>query len=89
MLPLYEDPCFTFRFADDRIISRIHLEAVDPGHQVVVHKIDPISNVRLGVLTSGIVGDGGWVDFTEPILVKAGEAFVVTGEFHEFSDASH
>jgi hypothetical protein len=26
MLPLYEDPCFTFRFADDRIIPRFHLE---------------------------------------------------------------
>ena len=28
MLPLYEDPCFTFRFADDRIIPRFHLEGV-------------------------------------------------------------
>ena len=26
MLPLYEDPYFTFRFADDRIIPRFYLE---------------------------------------------------------------
>lgn len=31
MLPLYEDPCFTFRFADDRIIPRFHLEGVEAG----------------------------------------------------------
>src|SRR5262245_10066094 len=28
MLPLYEDPCFTFRFDDDRIIPRFHVEGV-------------------------------------------------------------
>ena len=28
MLPLYEDPHFTFRFADDRLIPRFHLEGV-------------------------------------------------------------
>jgi hypothetical protein len=29
MLPLYEDPHFTFRFADDRIIPRFHLEGIE------------------------------------------------------------
>ena len=28
MLPLYQDPHFTFRFADDRLIPRIYLEGV-------------------------------------------------------------
>jgi hypothetical protein len=31
MLPLYQDPWFTFRFADDRIIPRFHLEGVEAG----------------------------------------------------------
>ena len=31
MLPLYQDPWFTFRFADDRIISCFHLEGVEAG----------------------------------------------------------
>jgi hypothetical protein len=34
MLPLYEDPHFTFRFADDRIIPRFHLEGVQAGRHV-------------------------------------------------------
>ena len=29
MLPLYHDPHFTFRFADDRLIPRFHLEGVE------------------------------------------------------------
>ena len=37
MLPLYHDPWFTFRFAEDRIIARFHLEGVPPGSQVSVN----------------------------------------------------
>ena len=33
MLPLYEEPHFTFRFADDRIIPRFHLEGVEAGRR--------------------------------------------------------
>ena len=29
MLPLYHDLHFTFRFADDRLIPRFHLEGVE------------------------------------------------------------
>ena len=36
MLPLYEDPCFTFRFADDRFIPRFHLEGGEAGRRVSV-----------------------------------------------------
>ena len=41
MLSLYHDPHFTFRFADDRIIPRFHLEGVEAGRRVAVYKIDP------------------------------------------------
>ena len=76
MLPLYHDPHFTFRFADDRIIPRFHLEGVEAGRRVAVYKIDPDSGERLGLLTTAGVGKDGWVDLTEPIIVRAGEAFI-------------
>ena len=62
MLPLYEDPWFTFRFADDRIIPRFHLEGVEAGRRVSVFKIDPGTGERLGLLATATVGEGGWVD---------------------------
>jgi hypothetical protein len=76
MLPLYHDPHFTFRFADDRIVPRFHLEGVGVGRRVDVFHIDPATGERLGLLTTGTTGDGGWVDVTEPIIVRAGDAFV-------------
>jgi hypothetical protein len=80
MIPLYKDPCFTFRFADDRIIPRFHLEGVEAGRRIEVFKIDPGTGKPLGLLATATVGDGGWVDLADPIIVRAGEAFVaVTG----------
>ena len=76
MLPLYEDQWFTFRFTDDRIIPRFHMEGVEAGRRLEVYKIDPGTGERLGLLARAIVGDGGWVDLTEPIIVRAGEAFI-------------
>ena len=76
MLPLYHDPHFTFRFADDRIIPRIHLEGVPPGSQISVIKIDPSTGERLSLLANVTVGDGGWIDLPQPIIVRAGEAFI-------------
>jgi hypothetical protein len=43
---------------------------------VAVYKIDPGSSERLGLLATAIIGDGGWVDLPEPIIVRAGEAFI-------------
>jgi hypothetical protein len=77
MLPLYEDPHFTFRFADDRLISHFHLEGVEAGRQVSVFEIDPGTGERLGLLTAATVGRGGWVDLNKPIMVKAGDGFIV------------
>src|SRR5947209_8800741 len=76
MTSLYRDPGFTFRFADDRLIPRFHLEGVEAGRRVEVFKIDADSGERLGLLATATVGDGGWVDLPEPIIVRAGEAFV-------------
>src|SRR5262245_60294050 len=39
MLPLYHDPHFTFRFADDRLIPRFHLDGVEAGRRVAVYRI--------------------------------------------------
>ncbi len=72
MTPLYEDPHFTFRFAENRSIPRFHLEGVEAGRQVSVFKINPDTGEKLGLLATATVGDGGWVDLTEPIIVRAG-----------------
>jgi hypothetical protein len=81
MRPLYEDPHFTFRFADDRIIPRFHLEGDEAGQQVSVFRIDPGPGERLGLLATATVGEGGWVELTEPMIVLAGEAVVAVPEF--------
>ena len=77
MVPLYEDPWFTFRFEDDRIIPRFHLEGIEVGRRVSVFKISPGTGERLGLLATATVGEGGWVELSEPIIVRAGDAFVV------------
>jgi hypothetical protein len=76
MIPLHHDPHFTFRFAADRIIPRFHLEGVGAGRRVDVFRLDPATGERLGLLTTGTAGDGGWADVKEPIIVRAGDAFV-------------
>jgi hypothetical protein len=80
MLPLYHDPHFTFRFADDRLIPRFHLEGVEAGRRVSVFKIDPSTGERLLLLEMATVGEAGWVDLGEPIIVRAGEAFIAVSE---------
>ncbi len=76
MIPLYKDPCFTFRFADDRIIPRFHLGGVEAGRRVEVYKIDPGTGKRMVLLETATVGEAGWVDLAEPINGRAGEAFI-------------
>jgi hypothetical protein len=76
MIPLHRDPGFTFRFAEDRLIPRFHLEGVEAGRRVSVYKIDRGTSARLGLMATATVGDCGWVGLPEPILVRAGEAFV-------------
>jgi hypothetical protein len=76
MLPLYSDPWFTFRFADDRLIGRIHLEGVRPGAAVIVYRIDPQSGERGAELARGMAQAEGWFEFPVPLVVRAGEAFI-------------
>jgi hypothetical protein len=76
MVPLYRDPHFTFRFADDRIVPRFHLDGVEPGTTVSVFALDPTTGERLGLIATAVAGDGGWVELPEPIVVRAGEGFV-------------
>jgi len=80
MLSLYEDPWFTFRFADDRLIPRFRLEGVPAGCRVAVFRIDPGTGQRLGLLATAVTGDGGWVDLPEPIVVRGGDAFIAVPE---------
>lgn len=77
MLPLYREPHFTFRFADDRIIPRFHLEGVEAGRRVSVFCLDGDQEERQALLATATVGEGGWVDLAEPIIVRAGDGFVV------------
>jgi hypothetical protein len=77
MLPLDEERPFTFRFADDRILYRFHLEGVPAGRQVSVFQIDPRTGERLDLLVAAAVSAGGWVDLKKPILIQAGEALIV------------
>jgi hypothetical protein len=67
--------------ADDRIIPRFHLKGVEAGQQVSVFRIDTGTGEMPGLLAKATVAEGGWVDLAEPIIVKAGEAFVVVPEF--------
>ena len=83
MTPLYADSWFTFRFADNRLIPRFHLEGVPTGQRVAVFKVDPNTGERHGLLASAIVGDGGWVDLPQPIIMRAGEAFVAVAKGEE------
>jgi hypothetical protein len=76
MIPLYRDPHFTFRFADDRIIPRFHLEGVETGRMIAIFKLDAATDDRLELLAKAVVGEGGWVNLAEPLIVRVGEGFV-------------
>lgn len=76
MIPLHQDPHFTFRFAEDRLIPRIHLEGSMVGQRVAIFRIDPATGERLNLLATATVADAGWVDLPEPIIMRAGEAFI-------------
>jgi hypothetical protein len=80
MIPLHHDPWFTFRFAEDRIIPRFHLEGIPPGQRISVFKIDPSKGERLALLATATVGEDGWVDLAQPIIVRTGEAFIAVPE---------
>jgi hypothetical protein len=80
MISICHDPHCTFRFAEDRIIPHFHLEGVEAGRRVAVYKLDPDTVVHLGVPVRAAVGEGGWLDLAEPIIVRAGAVLVAVTE---------
>ena len=80
MIPLHHESHFTFRFGDDRIIPRFHLEGVEPGRRISVFKIEADTGERLELLTTATVGEGGWVDLLKSIMVREGDAFIAVLE---------
>jgi hypothetical protein len=96
MIPLYCDPHFTFRFEQDQIIPRFHLPGVESGTAVSVFAIDPNNGERGGLIATAVTMEGGWVEVTEPIIVRTGGGFVVVADpsgaesrYRELSSALH
>ncbi|MBY0524462.1 MAG: hypothetical protein K2R98_13735 [Gemmataceae bacterium] len=83
LISLYQDPWFTFRFAESRRIPRFQLEGVAVGQRVVVQAVDPETKQPIRDLAHGMVGNEGWVDLAEPIVVHAGDVFVVKPEVEQ------
>ena len=46
------------------------------GRHVSIFRIDANSGARLELLTAATVSEGGWVDLAEPIVMRAGDAFI-------------
>lgn len=78
MIPLYQDPVFTFRFVEDRLIDRFHLADVRAGKKVTVFRWQADAPNQAGPeLTRCVVGEGGWVTVCPPLPVRKGGGFVV------------
>src|SRR5205085_1988967 len=58
---------------------------VPPGSRVSIIKINPETDERLGSLATATVGDGGWVDLPQPIIIGAGEAFIAVPITHHLT----
>ncbi len=80
MTPLHRDPHFCFRFTEDRLIPRFHLDGVEPGLRVAIYRLDPQTGGRLDLLAEAVTGDGGWVDLPAPLVMRAGECFIAVPE---------
>ena len=80
MTPLHRDPHYTFRFAEDRLIPRFHLDGIEPGRRVTVYRLDPQTGGPADLLLRAIAGEDGWVHLPEPLVVRAGEGFIAMSE---------
>jgi putative acetyltransferase len=79
-VPLHRDPHYAFRFEDDRLVPRFHLDGVEAGRRVTVYRLDPDTGGPAGMLAEAVAGDGGWVELPEPLAVRAGQGFVAVPE---------
>ena len=77
MIPLRHEAHFTFRFGDDRTVSRVHLTGVERGRRASVLRRDPVTGECRDLVTAATVGEDGWLDLPEPVVVRAGDVFVV------------
>ena len=77
MIPLHHEKHFTFRFEEDRIIPRFHLADVPFGCAISIYRFEPKTGGCSQLLTTATTGEAGWVDLAEPIIVRAGEGFIV------------
>jgi|GEM_PF-638018 len=79
-LPLYYPRSFLFRFTEDRRVARFHLQDVAPGTRVSVFRLEADPQQWRELLATAVAGAGGWVDLLEPLIVRAGQGFVVVPE---------
>jgi hypothetical protein len=80
MLPLYQDGWFTFRFTEDRVIPRFHLEGVPRGQCISVFKVEPETGEWFALLATATVGVEGCVDLVVPIIVEASDVLIAVPE---------
>jgi hypothetical protein len=70
-------PAFHFPFCGRQDYSSVLPGGIEVGRHVSVFKIDPGTGERLGLLATASVGKGGLVGLDKPMIVRAGEAFIV------------
>ena len=73
MRTLYAEPYFTFRFAEERWIDRVHLTDVPAGKIARAYRLEVC-------FASGVTDELGWVTFAETVHVYAGDEFLVVVE---------
>lgn len=80
MMSIFQEPFFTFRFADSRLVPRCHLEGIAEGCSVTVYRLDPTTGETSERLFEAMVGADGWVDLPIPIIVPIGGGFRIVPE---------
>lgn len=77
MIRLYADDRYTFRFAEPRLIPRIHLQDAPVGAKVQLWPLqDSLSNLSTLPLRESLVGPNGWVELEPPLIVSPEAGFV-------------
>ncbi|VTR97972.1 hypothetical protein [Tuwongella immobilis] len=79
MIPLFSELEFRFRFAEERIVPRFHLEGIAPGVRIAIFALtasDAAGESRGDWLMDALVGDASWVTVEPPLRVGPGRGFV-------------